>query len=187
MRQLARDRFLSDPELSAFMAAVRERRHKHRPRDHAFFALLANTGIRPSEALALTRADVHVHAAPPWIRVHRLKRAGSPRTDELQVTPAVAESMRTHLDATPAGPVFGMSRRQAQRLFHYYARRAGIRRPVRLYILRHTAATRLYAASRDIGLVQAALGHVSPDTTAIYAHVPAAVLEETANAVPSFV
>ena len=52
LRRLTRERYLTDAELAAFMAAVRDRRHVHQPRDHALFALLANTGIRPSEARA---------------------------------------------------------------------------------------------------------------------------------------
>ena len=36
---------------------------------------------------------------------------------------------------------------------------------------RHTHASRLYAATRDLRLVQDELGHADPSTTAIYAHV----------------
>jgi len=36
---------------------------------------------------------------------------------------------------------------------------------------RHTHGTRLYAATRDLRLVQDELGHADPSTTAIYAHV----------------
>ena len=59
-RRVTPDRFLSDAELAAFMDAVRTRRHKNQPRDHALFALLVNTGMRPSEARALRRRDVRL-------------------------------------------------------------------------------------------------------------------------------
>jgi integrase/recombinase XerD len=189
MRRLRRSRYLSDDELARFMDAVRGRKHVNAVRDLAFFTLLANTGIRPSEALALTRADVHPHARPPWIRVARLKKRGGPRLEEIQLTPAIALCLAPRVYDLPADQgarLFAMTPRQSQRLFHYYAHKAGIRHG-HLYILRHTAATRLYRSTRDIELVQAMLGHESPDTTAIYAHIPRSVLIETANKVPVFV
>lgn len=181
--RISRDRYLSDAELEAFMRAVRERRHVNQPRDHAFFALLANTGIRPSEAIGLTRATIHLTAARPWIRVWRLKKS-KPAFDDLEITEGLKDLLAARLMAIPEGEdsrPFPLHRRTAARLFHYYARKAGILRKTRLYILRHTAATRLYRATRDIRLVQALLGHESPDTTAIYAHVPAEILRAAAS------
>ena len=173
-RRMTRERFLSDLELEAFMRAVRERRHKHQPRDHAFFALLANTGIRPSEALALTRADVHL-GAEPWIRVTRLKKKKvQPEFDELPLAAPAAEALRALLECavgSPADRVFVLGKRQAERSFHLYARIAGIGGHHWLYSLRHTAATRIYRATRDIHVVQAALGHEKPDMSCLYAHV----------------
>lgn len=185
MRALTRARFLTDAELAAFMEAVRTRRHVNAVRDHALFALLANTGIRPSEALALTRADVHPHARPPWVRVTRLKKRHR-AVDEIQLTPALAGIVaeRAGEVADPGARLFGMCARGAQRLFHYYARCAGITRKTHLYVLRHTAATRLYRSTKDIGLVQAMLGHNSPDTTAIYTHISRDVLLAAAIGLP---
>jgi integrase/recombinase XerD len=180
--RLRRDRYFSDGELAAFLAAVRERRHVHTPRNHALFTLLANTGIRPSEALALTRRDVHLHAPQPWIRVRRKKKKG-PDFDDLLLTPALAAVLEKRLagmwpDQSWLFPIQG---RAAQRLFHHYARMAGIERRCNLYMLRHTAATRIYRSTRDIRIVQALLGHSKPDVTAIYTHVSFPVLADAAN------
>lgn len=185
-RRMTPDRYLSDAELEAFMAAVRERRHKHQPRDHALFALLANTGIRPSEALGLTRGDVHLSAKPPWIRVARLKKRVQ-TNDDLVLTDALAVILKKHAQGMDGDGLFNLTRRQAQRLFHYYARVAGIKRKAHLYILRHTAGTRIYRATRDVKLVQALLGHESADTSAIYAHIPRALLLEHALTFPTSV
>jgi len=185
--RMTRERYLSDSELEAFMRAVRERRHVHQPRDHALFALLANTGIRPSEALALTRSDLHLGGKEPWMRVRRLKKKRlRPQFDDLVLTDELAAAARAHLTCLDDRDdrVFGLGRRAAQRLFHYYARRAGIVRRCYLYMLRHTAATRIYRATRDIAVVQALLGHESPDTSTIYAHVPRAMLSELATTFP---
>jgi integrase len=182
---MTRERFLSDAELTAFMAAVRERRHKNQPRDYAFFALLANTGIRPSEALSLRRSDCHLSRTKPWIRVTRLKKKKMlAEFDELQITPELAAMMSPHVEAMsedPTAPVFILGKRQAERLFHHYSRIAGLRPGRWLYSLRHTAATRIYLVTRDISIVQAILGHEKPDMSCIYAHVTKSLLRETAG------
>jgi integrase/recombinase XerC len=156
------------------MESVRIRRHVNQPRDHAFFAILANTGLRPSEVLALTRADVHLGASPPWIRVKRMKKGA---IDELCVPEGVVVPLRTYLQTAPAGLLFPFHRRMAQRKFVFYARHAGVDGH-RLYDLRHTAATRLHRLTKDIGLVQRLLGHANPDTTAIYIHIGRAQQKE---------
>ena len=49
---------------------------------------------------------------------------------------------------------------------------AGFKRPgVSCHALRHSAGTNLYAATKDLRLVQDTLGHRDPKTTARYAHV----------------
>jgi integrase/recombinase XerD len=184
-RRITKDRYLSDAELRAFMEAVRSRRHVNQPRDYAFFALLANTGIRPSEALRLTRADVHLHAKPPWIKVLRTKKTKRIVYDELQLTPQLAAVLHHHQPDTVL--LFSMTRRQAQRLFHYYARRSALGNGFHLYSLRHTAATRIYRATGDIKVVQALLGHEKPDTSAIYAHIPGEILKQLAEQLPPMV
>jgi integrase/recombinase XerD len=178
-----RGRYLLDAELAAFMDAVRSREHRNAVRDRALFSLLVNTGIRPSEALAITRGDVSVTKSESTVRVHRLKARIDAPADTLVLTHGLASVISDRL--SELGPessckLFPMCQRQAQRVFHYYARKAGIVRRTKLYILRHTAATRMYRTTRDIALVQAMLGHRSPDTTAIYAHIPRSVLQETA-------
>ena len=173
-RRMTRERYLSDAELEAFMAAVRTRRHKHQPRDHAFFALLANTGIRPSEARALTTSDLHLGARAPWIRVVRLKRKHGPApVTELVLQPAVAEVLKRYAGALTADQPkpFPFTRRQGDRLFHYYRTKAGILHPFRIYALRHTVGMRLWRATRDLRLIQAIFGHAQLRATAAYVHV----------------
>jgi integrase len=190
-KHLSRNTYLSDSELAAFLAAVRERKHAKQSRDYALFALLANTGIRPSEALVMTRADCRLSGKLPWIRVSRLKKKRTaPVIDELQISPALAAIVSEHLAGVAPGNesrLFRITRRQVERMFHSYARLAGIRRYHWLYSLRHTAATRIYRATRDISIVQAILGHETPDMSCLYAHVAKDLLAEAANAMPAIV
>lgn len=172
LRRLTRDRYLTDDELRRFMAAVRERRHVHQPRDHALFALLANTGIRPSEALALTRADLNLEGAEPWIALHRTAPRHAPDpTNELVIHAEVADVLRCFASELEAGArVFTITKRQAERLFHYYAGRAGLGSAFKLYALRHTAGMRIWRATKDARVLQAILGHRQISTTMAYAH-----------------
>jgi integrase/recombinase XerD len=50
-------------------------------------------------------------------------------------------------------------------------RKAGLAKGVHPHMLRHTYATELYRATKDIRLVQKALGHASLSTTMIYTHI----------------
>ena len=175
LRHMSRDRYLSDAELAAFMAAVRERRHVHQPRDYALFALLANTGIRPSEALALTRGDCHLGGKLPWIRLKRIGKKHTPQpTNELVINRAVADVLRRYVKESSGDPVdrvFGFTRRQSERLFHYYRRKAGINEPHKIYCLRHSAGMRLVRFVKDLRIVQAIMGHSGLRATMVYAHV----------------
>jgi len=189
-RRMTRERYLSDPELERFMSVVRERRHVHQPRDHALFALLANTGLRPSEARALTRADCHLEGRAPWVRVFRLKKKKLvPEFDDLPIPDQVAAVMSSLLSTLPTDDgqrLFVIHPRQMQRLFHGYCKLAGVRR-INLYSLRHTTATRLYCATRNIRTVQAVLGHESPNMTTLYAHIPDRLLKALATTFPAAV
>ncbi len=66
-----------------------------------------------------------------------------------------------------------------QKVFKRYAKRAGLPPRYSIHSLRHTYATILYKASGyNLRLVQQQLGHSSPNTTAVYASVVNADLEE---------
>lgn len=106
---------------------------------------------------------------------------------DLVIPGRVALALKEHLNGLDqADKLFRITRRQVERLFHYYAKQAGIRGRY-LYVLRHTAATRAYRATRDIKVVQELLGHERPETSSIYAHVPVALIAELADQFPAVV
>jgi len=173
-----RCRALSDADLASFMHAVRSRAHKNAVRDHALFALLANTGMRPSEVLRLRLHDVRPFGPAAMVRVYRpsLKRAVRPITD-LALHPIVARAVADHVNAIRGradNRMFPITRRQCERLFHYYARKARIREGHKVYDLRHTVGARLWLHTRDVRLIHGIMGHCHTSTAARYSHASVA-------------
>jgi site-specific recombinase XerD len=58
-----------------------------------------------------------------------------------------------------------------QRAFHAAILDSGIQKPATVHTLRHSYATHLLEAGLNLRLIQLYLGHVSPNTTAIYTHL----------------
>src|SRR5262249_38780561 len=168
----------------------------------AFFVLLLGTGMRPGEALAVRWADADLDAGtlrverslgrsrkgePP--RVGGPKTPTRPRTVPLPAT--VARALRTHravqaeerlragsayfdfdlVFATPLGQPLD-ERNVVNRAFKPALRRAKLPATVRLYDLRHTAATLMLASGANVRAVADQLGHASAKMTLdVYAHV----------------
>jgi site-specific recombinase XerD len=172
---LGRDQYLDDDELVRLIRAARERRHVNGRRDHALLCVLANLGIRPGEAVQLTAQDLNLAGDRPWLRIRRLKkRAALGAIDDLPLSLKLARVLRVYVRGAgleDAARVFPLTVRQAERIFHYYVRRANLARQFKLYALRHTAATRALNETGDIRSVQVMLGHARITTTQIYAHV----------------
>src|SRR5258705_12654221 len=154
----------------------------HQDRNHALFALIANTGIRPSEAMDLTVADVHVHASAPWIKLHRPHKPNTAEpTNELIINKDVARVVKKHLDSLPNGrqlKLFPFTKRQAERLFKRYCLIAGISTAFKIYALRHTVGMKLWRHTHDLRLMQAVMGHVRMKATAAYVHISPKTMRE---------
>ena len=148
-----------------------------------FFELLAHTGLRISEAIALTWADVEF-GERPRLRVRRqlyrgtakrLKSRSSRR--DLPLAPGMARRLwprqgkpREHLFATAAGtPLSDGNLRR--RVLAPAAKRAGV--PwAGFHTFRHTCASLLFEGGKDIKQVSEWLGHADPAfTLRTYVHL----------------
>ena len=139
-------------------------------RDRVLFEVMLGTGIRLSSALALDVEDLDLEDAVAHVR--RLKRGGELRVflpDRLRdmLTEFLGDRRCGAVFCSAAGRRTGS--RQAQRRFRRWAAQAGISASVSPHALRHAFAMRLYARTRDLPIVQRALGHGSVTSTLVYA------------------
>lgn len=144
------------------------------PRLRPMLYLAAYEGLRACEIAGLRRDDVQDEATPPVIVV--LGKGGKERV--LPLTEPVLEELR-RFGLPRRGPLFTMHDSHGQptsrpitahrvsAACNDYLLEVGAR--ATLHQLRHFFGSSLYQASRDIRLVQEAMGHASPATTAVYA------------------
>src|SRR5919109_1417406 len=148
-----------------------------------FHALLAETGLRVSEALGLEWSDVEFGGVPR-LRVRRqfyrgtLKRLKSRNgRRDLPLSAALARRLWTVRPADGAGPVFATRNgtryldRNVRRVLDKATERAGLEW-VSFHTFRHTCASMLFDSGRNIRQVCDWLGHADPAfTLRTYVHL----------------
>jgi site-specific recombinase XerD len=77
-----------------------------------------------------------------------------------------------------------LSDRYVQAMVRRYSKRAGISKKISPHTLRHTFATRLYKHTKDIAVVQKALGHSDLSTTMVYVHLVSSDVEQALSGIP---
>jgi integrase/recombinase XerD len=149
-------------------------------RDRAMLETLYATGLRVSELVGLTHAQLSLDVGVVRVLGKGSKERLVPLGEEAiawlvryleEVRPALAGERRgTHVFLTTRrGP---LTRQAFWALIKRYARRAGIA-PAQLspHVLRHAFATHLLNHGADLRVVQLLLGHADITTTTIYTHV----------------
>lgn len=146
-------------------------------RDAALITLLYATGLRISEALALSGAD---RPLPEALRV--VGKGGKERVVPLLAVAREAVERYAELcpyALTEDAPLFRASRggalspRMAQTLMQELRGRLGLPSSATPHALRHSFATHLLAHGGDLRAIQDLLGHESLSTTQTYASVEA--------------
>ncbi len=170
--------YLDKPEMDTLLA-VPDRRTRQGTRDHALLLFLYNSGTRCDEAARLLVADLDLGPSPA---VKILGKGNKVRLCPLWTATAnilraltVGRAARDRVFLNRRGePItrFGIHAMVAR-----YAREASRRIPslgakrVSPHVIRHTTAVHLLCAGVDINTIRAWLGHVSVDTTNVYAEV----------------
>jgi integrase/recombinase XerD len=177
--------YLEKPEMDALLAAPNRQTPQGR-RDHALLLFLYNSGTRADEAAQLRIRDFYFPASS----VRILGKGGKERQCPLWPV-TLREITSLTIDRSPEERVFlnrrgdSITRFGIHALVERYALLVQAHMPslkkkrVSPHCIRHTTATHLLRSGVDINTVRAWLGHVSLNTTNIYAEID---LEMKANA-----
>lgn len=197
--------FYSRDELAHFLNCLKKENEQNK---YVYFRLLAYTGMRKSEGLALTWADLDVgnksiridktvsyNTQTRKLVVHSPKTKTSKRTISLDHE-TIQELQKWHLEQSKWLFASGLRPKKKQLIFSndsnalynpgapdFWMKSIYKKYPqkkIRIHGLRHTHASLLFEAGASIKEVQERLGHSSSKTTLdIYSHVVSSRAEKT--------
>lgn len=167
MSKSAAIKYFSEEQLESFFRAIKS------PRDLAIFRVIYHRGLRASELGAIQLSD--------WSRTQdrlRFTRRKGSHGGEYHLTAHETRALKAWLRerGSAPGPLFssrlgnGISRRRLDALMKQYGGSAGL--PAELchtHALKHSCATHLLNRGESIEDVQDHLGHVSIQSTLVYA------------------
>lgn len=154
-------------------------------RDATMMRLMLNAGLRSSEVLSLKTSDID------WISGKVLIKEGKGKKDRVVwVNESDLDYMRRWKEIKPESKYL-FTTLKGTKIIDRYLRamvkrrgvRAGIRKNIYPHLLRHSFATDLLRETKNIRLVQKALGHANISTTMIYTHI---YDDELADAMKTF-
>ncbi len=167
MRDKKLPEVLSQQELMSIFEAAGNIKHR------VMLMLIYAAGLRRSELLALRLGDVDLDRNVVFIR------GGKGRKDRQSImAQSLAPLVREYIEKN--APKFWMfegragerySESSLQQVLKQATAKAGIKKQVRLHMLRHSFATHLLESGTSTRYIQVLLGHESPVTTEIYAQV----------------
>lgn len=153
---LNKNKYLLDPEVT-HLERVLENQSPKNDRDVLLLWLALKTGARATELLRLRQVDLNIYDKTIFIRGIK----GS-NDRELPLNPWLFERLREYSDKkTDLFPIGYHRLRQVWDLYRPCSKK--------FHALRHTFAIRLYRKTKDLRLVQVALGHRNITNTMIYA------------------
>lgn len=150
-------------------------------RNLCLMRVMLDVGLRASEVLHLTTRDVDWMSGKLFVRQGKGKkdRVVWLNEDGLELLRRWREKRPTQgellFSTLKGGPIRDNYLRA---MVKRYAQKAEISKDVHPHMLRHSFASDLYRESKNIRLVQKALGHADLSTTMIYTHVVDEELEE---------
>ena len=152
-------------------------------RDHAVLLFLYNTGARADEAAQATVGDLTLTVAPRDHSLVQVRGKGNklrrcplwPQTVAVLAPLIAGRQPVAHVFLNRCGQP--ITRFGIHTLVERYVKKVAVQMPLLLkkqvspHTIRHTTATHLLRAGVDINTIRAWLGHVSLNTTNIYAEV----------------
>jgi integrase len=154
-----KNKYLLEPEVLR-LEALLERSAEANDRDTLLIWLGLKTGARASELLGLRKNDLNAYDKTVFIRGIK----GS-NDRELPLNRWLFDRLHSYSEnLAGTGDLFPIGYHRFRQVWDLY-------RPVpkKLHALRHTFAIRLYQKTKDLRLVQVALGHRNITNTMVYA------------------
>jgi site-specific recombinase XerD len=167
---------LSLDEVERLLQALRE------PLYRTSAMVLYGAGLRIDEALSLEVGDIDGPRG-----VLRVRHGKGDRARDVKMSAGLYQSLRAYWGRErPPRPHLFASRRTGRpptqaavrAALAAAAEEAGINKPVRPHVLRHSYATHLLDAGTDVRVIQALLGHSSLETTMRYTRVSTALVQK---------
>lgn len=143
-------------------------------RNYIMCRLMLDAGLRCGEVLNLKVNDVDwttgkIHIKRGKGDKDRIVWLNDDALDDLRIWKTKRPSNTDWLFCTLKGE--RLNDRYVRAMVKRKARQAGIDKDVHPHTLRHSFATDLYRESKNLRLVQKALGHASIQTTEVYTHI----------------
>ena len=168
--------YLTSAEVERFVNVIplttqKRQPHLHGLRFRALVEALLGSAMRIGELLSLDRQDIDFERKEARVIGKGNKERTVFFTD--RALHWVKQYLDTRKDDSPAlliseGGKTRLSRTDIWRPFHRYRRLAGLNKPVRPHLLRHTAATQLLFNGCPVGHIKEILGHERLETTCRY-------------------
>lgn len=167
---------LSPEEVAALFTATSNLKHR------TLLMTMYAGGLRVSEVTHLRVSDLDSQRM--MVRIEQ----GKGRKDRyVMLSPHLRDALRHYWRAVrpetvlfPSGDGGGpLSRHSVHQIFRRARQRAGIKKPVSPYSLRHAYATHLLESGTNLRVIQTLLGHRSLRTTQLYTQVAHTFLEDT--------
>lgn len=154
-----KNKYLLEPEVLR-LESLLENSSSESERDTLLIWLGLKTGARATELLNLRKVDLNTYDKTVFIRGIK----GS-NDRELPLNRWLFDRLQSYSESlSSSGDLFPIGYHRFRQVWDFY-------RPVpkKLHALRHTFAIRLYQKTKDLRLVQVALGHRNITNTMVYA------------------
>ncbi len=155
---LNKNKYLLPPEFERLERLLNDYLDKD-TRNCLILLLALKTGGRAQEILNLTKADLNSYDQSVFIR--GLKGSND---REIPLHPALYQKVQRYADSITDQHLFPIGYHRLHQIWELY-------RPIpkKFHSLRHTFAIQLYQKTKDLRLVQVALGHRNIANTMVYA------------------
>lgn len=156
--QLNKNKYLLNPEVERLESIIQTYSLSD-PRNCLLLELGLKTGARAQELLNIQKIDLNAYDETVFIR--GLKGSND---REIPLPSPLYQRLQRWSEQAPQSQIFPISYKRLFQIWELY-------RPVpkKFHSLRHTFAIRLYQKTKDLRLVQVALGHRNISNTMVYA------------------